>query len=100
LLGVEQRAEIRRMRHVEGLLQREIHRRTGVHRDTIRKALASPTPPSYCPRPKHASKLDRSLPTIEELLELSHLLARGAVREEIKRLGWFSLVSARLSERP
>ena len=39
------------MKHVEGLSQREIHRRTGVHRDTIRSALASPTPPSYGPRP-------------------------------------------------
>jgi hypothetical protein len=47
LLGVEQWAEIRRMRFVEGLSQREIHRRTGVHRDTIRRALASAEPPRY-----------------------------------------------------
>jgi hypothetical protein len=68
LLGVEQWAEIRRMRHVEGLSQREIHRRTGVHRDTIRRALASPAPPSYGPRPQRPSKLDPFLETIEELL--------------------------------
>jgi hypothetical protein len=41
LLGVEQWAEIRRMKHVERLSQREIHRRTGVHRDTIRKAVSA-----------------------------------------------------------
>ena len=37
MLGVELWAEIRRLKYVEGLSQREIHRRTGVHRDTIRK---------------------------------------------------------------
>jgi RTX calcium-binding nonapeptide repeat (4 copies) len=42
------------MRHVERLSQREIHRRTGIHRDTIRRALASPKPPSYGPRPRRA----------------------------------------------
>jgi DNA invertase Pin-like site-specific DNA recombinase len=47
LLGVEQWAEIRRMKHVERFSQREIHRRTGVHRDTIRRALAPPEPPSW-----------------------------------------------------
>jgi hypothetical protein len=45
LLGVEQWAEIRRMKHVERLSQREIHRRTGIYRDTIRRALASAVPP-------------------------------------------------------
>ena len=58
MLGVEQWAEIRRMGHVEGLSQREIHRRTGIHRDTIRRALASAEPPSYGPRPPRPSKLD------------------------------------------
>jgi len=58
LLGVELWAEIRRLRHAEGLSQRGIHRRTGVHRDTIRNVLASPTPPVYGPRPPRPSKLD------------------------------------------
>src|SRR5262245_41909310 len=49
LLGVDLRAKIRRLRHVEGLSQREIRRRGGVHPDTIRRALASPTPPNYAP---------------------------------------------------
>ena len=44
MLDVEQWAEIRRMKHVEGLSQREIHRRTGAHRDTIRRALAQAKP--------------------------------------------------------
>lgn len=61
-------AEIRRMRSVERLSQREIHRRTGIHRDTIRKALASPKPPSYGPRARRASKLDPYRSEIERLL--------------------------------
>jgi DNA invertase Pin-like site-specific DNA recombinase len=46
LLDVEQWAEIRRMANVERRTQREIHRLTGIHRDTIRRALASSEPPS------------------------------------------------------
>jgi transposase len=87
LLGVEQWAEIRRMGHVEGLSQREIHRRTGVQRDTIRRALASPEPPSYGPRPLRASKLDPFLVTIEELLADEPTLSGVRIREELEKLG-------------
>src|SRR5918997_6225967 len=68
LLGVELWAEIRRLKYVEGLSQRGIHRRTGVHRDTIRNALASSTPPVYGPRPPRPSKLEPFVAVIEELL--------------------------------
>jgi transposase len=88
LLGVEQWAEIRRMKHVEGLSQREIHRRTGVHRDTIRKALASPQPPSYGPRPRRSSRLDPFRATIEELLDDEPTLSGVRVREELEKLGY------------
>jgi transposase len=88
LLGVEQWAEIRRMRHVERLSQREIHRRTGVHRDTIRKALASPEPPCYGPRSKRPSKLDPFLGAIEELLADEPTLSGVRIREELEKLGY------------
>jgi transposase len=88
LLGVELWAEIRRLSHVEGLSQREIRRRTGVHRDTIRKALASPTPPCYGPRPPRRSKLGRFVATIEELLADEPTLSGVRVREELERLGY------------
>jgi transposase len=88
LLGVEQWAEIRRMKHVERLSQREIHRRTGVHRDTIRRALASPAPPSYGPRPKRPSKLDPFLGAIEELLDDEPTLSGVRIREELEQLGY------------
>jgi transposase len=88
LLGVEQWAEIRRMKHVEGLSQREIHRRTGIHRDTIRRALASPDPPSYGPRPRRPSKLDPFLSAICELLEDEPTLSGVRILEEITELGY------------
>jgi transposase len=88
LLGVERWAEIRRMRFVEGLSQREIHRRTGVHRDTIRRALGSPEPPRYGPRPARPSKLDRYVPEIERLLADDPRLSGVRIREELERLGY------------
>jgi len=88
LLDVEQWAEIRRMNHVEGLSQREIHRRTGAHRDTIRRALAAPKPPSYGPRAKRPSKLDPFVGVIEELLGDEPRLSGVRVREELEREGY------------
>jgi transposase len=85
---VEQWAEIRRMKHVEGLSQREILRRTGVHRNTIRNALASSEPPSYGPRPPRASKLDPFVGKIEELLVEEPALSGVRVREELGKLGY------------
>jgi transposase len=76
------------MRQVERLSQREIHRRTGVHRDTIRKALASPAPPSYGPRSKRPSKLDQFRATIEELLADEPTLSGVRIREELEKLGY------------
>ncbi len=47
MVGVEQWAQIRRMHFVEQRSQREIHRLTGLHRDTIRRAIHSDEPPRY-----------------------------------------------------
>src|SRR5271167_3759876 len=88
LLDVEQWAQIRRMKHVEGLSQREIHRRTGAHRDTIRRALAQPKPPRYGPRPKRSSKLDPFVASIEQLLEDEPRLSGVRIREELERDGY------------
>jgi predicted DNA-binding protein (UPF0251 family) len=41
VVDVEQWAEIRRMHFVDGVSIREIRRRTGLHRETIRRALAA-----------------------------------------------------------
>ena len=83
MLDVEQWAQIRRMKHVEGLSQREIHRRTGAHRDTIRRALAAPKPPSYGPRPKLDLETEAQI-----ALEEARVLPPGAERTEaMKRAG-------------
>jgi hypothetical protein len=47
VVGVEQWAEVRRMKRVEGLSAREIGRRTGLARDTVSRLLAADAPPRY-----------------------------------------------------
>ena len=47
VVDVEQWAEVRRMKRVEGLSAREIGRRTGLARDTVGRLLAAPVPPRY-----------------------------------------------------
>lgn len=76
------------MKHVERLSQREIHRRTGIHRDTIRRALDSLEPPSYGPRPRRASKLDLYVAEVERLLDGEPTLSGVRIREEIAKLGY------------
>ena len=67
MLSVQQWAEIRRMHLVEGVAIKEIARRMGVARNTVRAALRSAEPPSYrCPpRP---SKLDPFKEEVHRLL--------------------------------
>ena len=88
MLGVEQWAEIRRLALVEGLSQREIRRRTGAGRDTIRKAVVAAEPPSYGPRRGRASKLDSYRPEIERLLDDEPTLSGVRIREEIIERGY------------
>lgn len=57
MVGVEQWAEIRRLYFVEKRSKRAIHRLTGVHRDTITRAVLSEQPPRY-DRAATGSKLD------------------------------------------
>jgi hypothetical protein len=57
VVGVEQWAEIRRLYFVEKRSKRAIHKLTGVHRDTITRAIESKAPPRYVRAPA-GSKLD------------------------------------------
>jgi hypothetical protein len=76
VVGVEQWAEIRRLYFVEKRSKRAIHRLTGVHRDTITRAVETAAPPRYVRAPA-GSKLDpfkdwicdrlRSDPSIQSL---------------------------------
>jgi transposase len=87
VIGVEQWAEIRRMHRVEQLSIREIHRRTGLHRKTIRRALASDEPPRYR-RAESASKLDQLKPWIEERLRADPRIPSRRLRELAEEIGY------------
>ena len=87
MLGVEQWAEIRRMHEVEGLSIREIARRSGRDRNTVRAALRSAEPPRYRrgPRP---SKLDPFKDEIGELLRGEPKLPGKRIRELLAEQGY------------
>jgi transposase len=87
VVGVEQWAEIRRLHFVRGLSMREIHRRTGLHRDTISKAIHSDEPPVYRRAPA-GSKLDPFKVEIHRLLKRDPRLPGQRIRELIAPLGF------------
>jgi transposase len=87
VVDVEQWAEVRRLFFVRGLSQREIHRRTGLHRDTIRNAINSETPPKY-ERAPAGSRLDPFKEEIHRLLKADPRLPGQRVRELIAPLGF------------
>ena len=87
MVGVEQWAEVRRLRFVRGLSIREIHRRTGLHRDTIRRAISSDEPPCYR-RASAGSKLDPFKDEIHRLLKDDPALPGQRIRELIEPLGF------------
>src|SRR3954462_2387079 len=87
VVGVQQWAEVRRLHFVRGLSIREIHRRTGLHRDTIRGALASDEAPRYS-RAASGSKLDPFRDEIHRLLRDDPKLPGERVRELIAQLGF------------
>lgn len=88
MVCVQEWAEIRAMKTVRGLSIKEITRRTGHSRNTIRAALRSPEPPSYGPRPKRPSKVDPFVWRICELLEDEPTLSGVRILEEITELGY------------
>ncbi len=88
MVQVQEWAEIRAMRVVEGLSIKEIARRTGHSRNTIRSALRSPEPPRYGPRTPRPSKLDPHKPKIHELLKADGQIPSQVIRERITEAGY------------
>jgi transposase len=89
VLGVREWAEIRAMRAVERLSIKEIARRTGHSRNTIRAALRSAEPPRYGPRRPRPSKLDPFKAQIHELLRTSEgRVPSRVIRERIAEAGY------------
>ena len=87
MVEVEQWAEIRRMHFVCGLSIKEIVRRTGRDRNTVRRALRSTRAPRY-ERRAASSKLDPFKDEIHRLLGEDSRLPGQRVRELIAPLGY------------
>jgi transposase len=87
VVGVEQWAEIRRLYRVELVSIREISRRTGLHRKTVRRALAALEPPRYS-RPGSGSKLDLFKDWICERLVADPRIQSQRLREMAGELGY------------
>jgi hypothetical protein len=87
VIGVEQWAEIRRLYFVGKRSKRAIHRLTGVHRDTITRALISDQPPRY-ERASTGSKLDPFKDWICEQLRADPSLQSLRLREMAVELGY------------
>jgi transposase len=88
VVGVQEWAEIRAMKAVEGLSIKEIARRTEHSRNTIRSALRRPEPPRYGPRTPRPSKLDPFKPRIHELLADDAQIPAQVIRERITETGY------------
>ena len=87
MVAVEQWAELRRLHFVAGVSIRELQRRTGLGRNTIRRALRSEAPPAYVRR-VGASKLDGYREEIQRLLGEDPRLPGIRIFELIAELGF------------
>jgi len=87
VVGVEQWAEIRRLYFVKRLSIKEIVRRTGRGRNTIRRALRSAEAPRYR-RPPRPSKLDPFREEVHRLLRSDPCLPGKRVRELLEEQGY------------
>ena len=76
MLDVERWAELRREHFVRGVSIKELARRTGLARNTVREALRSDAPPAFrCP--ERPSKLDPFKEEIHVLLRARSEAAGG-----------------------
>jgi hypothetical protein len=87
VVGVEQWRRSGDLRFVRGLSIREISRRTGLHRETIRRAITSDQPPRYL-REGRGSKLDPFKAEIARLLREDPDLPGVRIGELLAPLGW------------
>ena len=87
MVGVEQWAEVRRMKRVEGLSAREISRRTGLARDTVSRLLAAEEPPAYSRAPA-GSILDPFKDWICEQLQADPTVPSQRLRELAVEIGY------------
>lgn len=97
MLSVEDWAEIRRLHRSEQVPIKQIARRLGVSRNTVRAALASETAPKYVRKPV-GSIVDAVEPAIRELLRETPTMPATVIAE---RIGWtrsIRVLSGRVAE--
>ncbi len=87
MLDVERWAELRREHFVRGVSIKELARRTGLARNTVRTALRAEAPPGFR-LPDRPSKLDPFKDEIHDLLRRDPKLSGVRVRELIEPLGF------------
>jgi len=75
------------MRRVDGVSEREISRRTGLHRNTVKRLLAAPVPPRYERKPA-GSKLDPFRDWICEQLQAEPRIQSQRLRELATEIGY------------
>jgi transposase len=97
MLSVEDWAEIRRLHRAEGLPIKQIARRLGISKNTVKAALAADTPPKYRREPA-GSAVDEFEPRIRELLQEFPSMPATVIAE---RVGWsrgMTVFTARVRE--
>lgn len=87
MLNVEQWAELRRLHFIERVGIRELVRRFGLSRKTVRRALRSTDPPKYSRAPA-PSKLDPFKDEVHRLLRSDPRLPAVRLRELLQPLGY------------
>ncbi|MGC0268600.1 IS21 family transposase [Glutamicibacter soli] len=88
-MNVEQWAEIRRLHRAEGVPIKEISRRLGIARNTVRSAVAATEPPKY-QRAARGSIADDFEPEIRKLLREYPRMPATVIAE---RIGWTNSIS-------
>jgi transposase len=87
MVAVEQWAELRRQHFVGGVSIKELTRRSGLSRNTVRAALRGDRAPGYARAPA-VSKLEPFKDEIHRLLKMEPALSGVRVREQIEPLGY------------
>ena len=94
---MEDWAEIRRLHNAENVPIKEISRRLGIARNTVRKALAASQPPRYR-RAKTSSVVDAYEPEIRKLLRDSPRMPATVIAERIGFENSLTVLKDRLRE--
>jgi transposase len=97
MYDVEAWAEIRRLGLSEGVAIKEIVRRTGIARNTVRAALRSSGPPGYV-RPSRGSVVDAVEPEIRRLLMTDPRMPATVIAERIEWTHGSTVLKERVRE--